>query len=208
MKRAAILLALGVALSAACLIAQGPLPGDVAVTRALQSVLGSAPASASFLTDTAKPPWLWLTLVVASSLAHLRGKWPSAAVPPLALLAAWLVDTALRAVVFAPRPSADLVAVASPSASSGFPSTFGLFYGAMFGAVLFAPARRGGGSVGAFAAAALLVAAGLFARVVLAGHWTSEILSSLLLALSLASALDTCATRLRSRPHSETHAPT
>jgi hypothetical protein len=109
-------------------------------------------------------------------------------VPPLSLLVALGLDVLLRAAVFAPRPTPDLVTVASAASGSGLPSTFGLVYGALFGAALLA--GRGGRSRAARAAgvaAGLLVVAGACARVVLAGHWPSQIGASVLLALGAAA---------------------
>jgi membrane-associated phospholipid phosphatase len=177
----------GVALGGVCLAAQGPLPGDVAVTRALQSALGPAPAWADALTATAKAPALFVTLALATALAWLRGGFRAAAAPALALALAKLAELALRALVFAPKPTAELVAVASPSASSGLPSTFGLVYAGLFGAALLASGRKGASAVAAAVGSGLLVAAGGCARIVLGGHWTSQLLASLLVGLALAA---------------------
>jgi hypothetical protein len=189
MKTAVGLLLAALGIGALCLLAQGPLPGDVAITRGLQRMAGEAPAWARLLTDTAKAPLLWGTLSISILLAYLRGGWSSARVGPIALLAGYGVDALLRAVLFAPRPVAELVAVATPGAGSGLPSTFALVYGSLFGAVLFA--SRKGGVVATLSAAssAALIAAGASARVVLAGHWTSQFLASLLLAFSIVVAL-------------------
>ena len=89
--------------------------------------------------------------------------------------------------IFVPRPSDEFVTVASISASSGLPSTFALVYGGVFGATLFASGRKGAGAAVAGAVSAGLIAAGLCARIVLGGHWASQMLSSLLLALALAT---------------------
>jgi membrane-associated phospholipid phosphatase len=186
---AAICLVAGLAIGVACLIAPGPLPGDVSFTRGQQSIFGEAPAWATLLTATAKPPGIWLTLAAATGLAYARGLRWSVAAPSLALLGVTLLDALLRALIFAPKPTAALVAVAAPSTSSGLPSTFALVYGALFGAVLFAPGRRGALPVLASVSSALLVVAGCCARLVLGGHWTSQLLASLLLSFALVSAL-------------------
>jgi membrane-associated phospholipid phosphatase len=95
-------------------------------------------------------------------------------------------------VLFVPRPFEPLVAVAAPSSSSGLPSTFGLVYGAVFGVALLAGA--GAGASGAWAAlparflAAAAITAGSAARVVLGGHWPSQMLASLALGGLLALA--------------------
>lgn len=176
-------------LGAACLLAQGPLPGDVAVTRALQSALGEAPAWAGFVTHSAKSPGVWLTLCLSVGLASARAGWRGAAAPPLALLVAHLANALLRALIFAPKPSPELVAIATASAASGLPSTFALVYGGLFGAVVFAPGEGTVVSTGSAILSAGFIVVGACARVVLGGHWTSQLLASLLLAFSFVIAL-------------------
>ena len=166
--------------------AQGPLPGDVTVTQVLQDVLGADPRWAGWLTNTAKAPLLWGTLVVAAALAWRIAGLRGALAVPLADVLAFAADTGLRAVMFALRPDPTLVAVADPATSSGLPSTFGLVYGAMFGVALLAKARwRRGWPLRAVAGALLVI--GPAARIVLGGHWTSQMLAST--ALGLVAAL-------------------
>lgn len=197
-----------IVLGGACLMVQGPLPGDVGSTRLLQALFGDDPGWARLLTESARAPGLWPTLLVAVGLASVRGGRWAALVPPLALIIVQLVDRGLRALVFAPRPDASLVDVAYAGAGSGLPSTFALVYGALFGAVLFARPRPGV-RVRAWDALALALSAGLIvagsgARVVLGGHWASQILASLALAftivLALLVAIDAARTRFRGQP--------
>jgi len=182
--------AIGVALAlgVACVAAQGPLPGDVALTRALQAALGSDPAWARLLTDTAKPPLVWATAAVATLLAVARAGWRGGAVPPLALVVVLGLDVLLRTAIFAPRPSPALVTVASAGSGSGLPSTFALVHGALFGAVLLLGRnRRTRFARAAGVVAALLLVAGGCARIALAGHWPSQVAASLLLAAGVAA---------------------
>lgn len=179
-----------VAVGSVGLVAQGPLPGDVAATRGLQALFGGSPGWARLLTESARAPGLWATLLLAIGLAAARGGRPAMLAPPLALALAQLADRGLRAFVFAPRPDPALVQVASPGAGSGLPSTFALVYGALFGAVLFvrvvatdgAPTR----SVAVASIASGLITAGCTARIVLGGHWTSQVVASLSLAFAIA----------------------
>lgn len=121
MRAVVLLAASALLIGAASGAAQGPLPGDVAIARALQEVLGSAPSWAFTLTRSAVLPWAGVSVLAAAMLAWwVRGIGGSAAVfvsYGLALAA----DKALRAVLFVPRPAEPLVAVAAPSASSGLP---------------------------------------------------------------------------------------
>jgi len=84
MRNAVILAIAALAVTAVCLIAQGPVPGDVAVTQALQSLFGDAPRWAAWLTDTAKPPMVIATVGVGAGLAWLVGGWHAAFAVPLA----------------------------------------------------------------------------------------------------------------------------
>lgn len=187
MRTASLLAAIACILGSASLLLQGPLPGDVAVTRALQRLLGAAPAWAGWLTTTAKAPLLWGAIAVAGWLAWRVQGLRGALAVPLAYAFAFGTDQALRAALFVPRPDAALVAVADPAGSSGLPSTFGLVYGAMLGAALLARgSARQHWPVRLIAAA--LLGAGLTARIVLGGHWPSQMIASAALGLLLALA--------------------
>lgn len=174
-------------LGAACLALQGPLPGDVAVTLSLQSVFGASPPWAEWLTDTAKPPLVVMTMIIGAGLAWLTAGWRAASAVPLAFGFAGLIDKALRAMIVAPRPSAELVEVTSASSSSGLPSTFGLVFGSVFGVVLMSRASHRSTAM-LQGMAALSIVAGAAARVVLGGHWSSQMLVSIWLGLAAAAA--------------------
>jgi membrane-associated phospholipid phosphatase len=184
------------------LLAPGPLPGDVAVTQGLQRLLGSAPGWATSVTDLARFPTAWATLAGAAALAGALRGWRAAAAAGVAFAAAHAVDKALRWVAYAPRPTADLVAVASPASSSGLPSTFGLVFGALFGLVLLAAAdRRDARALPIAGLGAALLAAGFLARVTLGGHWPSQMLLSIALGTLVAAlALALLGARHRRRP--------
>jgi len=76
--------------------------------------------------------------------------------------------------------------VVSASSSSGLPSTFGLVYGSIFGVVVLGQAS-GRLAFPLRALACALIIAGGAARVVLGGHWTSQMLASVLLGLLAAT---------------------
>lgn len=177
MKQTLILVAFALLAGAASLIAGGPLPGDISITRALQSLLGAEPAWADFVTRTAKTPLLWCTLVLGGTLTASVAGWRGALGVPLAYALAWLVDKALRAAIFVPKPGPELVAVASASTASGLPSTFGLVYGSLFGAVFWLR-REGETAAVQRVLALLLMLCGSTARVILGGHWTSQMIAS------------------------------
>ncbi|CAN5176177.1 hypothetical protein BH10PSE13_BH10PSE13_03900 [soil metagenome] len=167
--------------------AQGPLPGDVPVTRAVQALLGVNPLWANIVTKTATAPWMWLmTALVALVLGWLRGGRMALTVV-LSFAVAVALDGLLRHFIHVPRPLADLIAVAKPSPSSGLPSTFGLVGGATMGLVALIDRRGAGRFVAVLGWAYLL--AGFAARVTMGGHWASQLLASYAVALGFAMLL-------------------
>lgn len=181
-SKAMVFALVALAVGGACLAIDGPLPGDVAITRQLQSAFGARPVWAEWLTDTAKPPYVMLTIFAGSGVAWLAARWRGALAVPIAFGLSWVMDKVLRAMIFDARPSADLVAVASASTSSGLPSTFGLTFGSIFGVALFVTAM-GMQAMAARLMALGLIGAGVVARIVLGGHWTSQMLASTVLGI-------------------------
>ncbi|MDX2222214.1 MAG: hypothetical protein SFV21_05670 [Rhodospirillaceae bacterium] len=202
LRTAGALIGLGTAVGAAVLIAQGPLPGDVAITRGLQTLFGDRPGWAEALTATARVPAIWGVVIVAAGLAFVRGgPWAAIAVPVAFGLAFGSAEL-WRLVLVAPRPTPDLVAVASPGTSSGLPSTFALYYGALGAAVMLARARTGAPAAAALVVAGAAVIAGCAARIVLGGHWTSQMLASASFAAGLAALAHAVIARMPRRPTS------
>jgi membrane-associated phospholipid phosphatase len=185
MKLPALFILAACAAGLALVLAQGPLPGDAAITAGLQQAFGVEPVWAFWLTDSAKAPLLWATLFLAIALAWVAVGLRGALAVSLAYALAFAADKALRMAIFVPRPSEPLVAVAEPATSSGLPSTFGLVYAAMFGVALlaFPPSRS---AWFARPAAAGLLIIGCVSRVVLGGHWPSQMFASAMLGLALA----------------------
>lgn len=200
MRTTVILTLSALVLGAACFAVQGPLPGDVAVTLALQSAFGDSLQWAEWLTDTAKPPLVFATMIAGAGLAWLVAGWRGALAVPLAFAFGWLIDKAARALIFAPRPAADVVEVASASNSSGLPSTFGLVFGGVFGVALVARAKRWD-TAWLQVLAAFLIITGAAARVVLGGHWPSQMLVSILLGLAAAATAQSATRLIRSPGH-------
>lgn len=170
---------------AASLLANGPVPGDAVLTRALQSLLGGEPAWAEIVTRTAKAPLVWGSACLAMFMAWICGRGRAMLAVPLAYGFAFLIDRILRALIYVPKPDDSLVAVASASSSSGLPSTFGLVYASLFGVVLWC--RETGTAARALqVTSVLLLVIGAGARIVLGGHWASQMIASMALGLILA----------------------
>lgn len=185
MRTAAILAFIAASAGALSISMQGPVPGDLALTSALQAALGTGAGWAGWLTATAKAPFLWGTLAMGLVVGWRVAGLQAALAVPLACAFAFAADQAMRAALFVPRPDQELVAVAEPAASSGLPSTFGLVYGAIFGVALLAMGDAQRARPARIIAGALLMA-GTTARIVTGGHWGSQMLASTALGLLLA----------------------
>ncbi len=179
---AALLLAACV-LGAASILVQGPLPGDVPLTTWLQAVSGPRPAWAMGLSNTAKMPAVLGVLALACGMAWAQHGRAAVLLPAVAYLGAQGVNLILRALIFVPRPDATLVEVATASADSGLPSTFALVYAAVFGVMLANVERHKPAHLALAALAAGSIVAGCLARIVLGGHWPSQLAASALLTL-------------------------
>lgn len=174
---AGLIVALG--LGAWILVSQGPLPGDVWMTRGLQAVFGSHTDWANVLTKSATEPFMWALVATVGALAWALYGWRSGVSVALGFAVALTLDRLLRAFIYAPRPISDLIQVARPSDSSGFPSTFGLIYGATIGLlVILGWTRRDVTARLVTGAGVVLLVAGMFARVTVGGHWTSQVIAS------------------------------
>lgn len=177
---------IGVVLGLLNWMMQGPVPGDILLTRGLQAVVGHQPDWAAIMTKGGTKPWVWaVTALVGMALYALRGA-RMALVAPLSFALAVAADGILRYFVYSPRPLAALVAVAKPSSTSGLPSTYGLVTGSTIGLlamVTLADQRAAVRTIGWIAVAWLL--AGWAARVTMGGHWTSQLLASYALSMMM-----------------------
>lgn len=182
--------AVALGLGAWIVAAQGPLPGDVWITRGAQAIFGSHPSWAELLTKSATEPFMWALAAVTAALASVLYGWRPGIATLLSFAVSLTLDRALRALLHAPRPAASLVEVVRPSDTSGLPSTFGLVYGATIGllVVLGWKARTPAARAACWTAMALLVA-GLLARVTMGGHWASQVAASYAAAMVLAYAV-------------------
>ncbi|WP_017672240.1 phosphatase PAP2 family protein [Blastomonas sp. AAP53] len=173
------LLAVVLVVGTGSLWTQGPLPLDVAITRQLQGVIDPHAPWIEWLSATAGWPWIVVSTLVAGLFVASLTRLPGAAALILGVGIAMASERLARLAIFVPRPSDDLVAVARASASSGLPSTFAIFYGAVCAGLILAAHRQNGSEAMAvrWAAAALLLL-GCVGRVAAGGHWTSQVVVS------------------------------
>lgn len=157
-------------------------PGDLGVTRFLQSLLPRDLRWAQVITASAGLPWnfalLALTVVVSWLIAGRRAAL--LAIASFVVLSA--LDPLLKGLVERPRPSSELVRVVGSPRGYSFPSGFALTYAATFGYLLLLSSRRPDGlrKVIMILCLLLLIAGGM-ARIVLGAHWPSDVLGGYLI---------------------------
>lgn len=173
------LLAIVIALGGSSLWLQGPLPLDLEMTRGLQRLIDARSPWIEWLSMTAGWPGIIATTLVAAVFAASLARLPGAVALILGTGVAMASERLLRMLIYAPRPSDATVEVAKISASSGLPSTFALFYGALCGSLILLGGGKNGreGTAVRWAAGALLLV-GCAGRVAAGGHWTSQVLAS------------------------------
>ncbi|MDY7232969.1 phosphatase PAP2 family protein [Hyalangium rubrum] len=162
-----------------------PLPGDVAVARAVQA-LSPGTAWVPVLVSTAYAPTKFILMAIA-----VLGAWRLAGTRTAALVLGFIVLEQLlgeesKSIFSRPRPSPELIAVMGSPKGFSFPSTFITLYSVTVGALVLIAWRSARGAprtaiitVGV----ALLVLAGA-ARVVPGAHWPSDVLGTYLICLS------------------------
>jgi len=177
-------------------------PGDLALARGIQSV-APAGAWARAVTRAAYAPWIYGVLAVSAIAALRVAGWRGAAAMIVTFFALMQLETGIKETIRRPRPSSSLVqvsgsapaaapammaATASPARPSySMPSGWALLFGSTVGvlAVLAWTRARGAARVAYVAGCALVLAAGLLARVSLGQHWPSDVIAGYLLAIAI-----------------------
>lgn len=185
-----ILFAVGVAIGLTSWSVQGPLPGDLAATRAVQGLFGNRPPWAEQLTTSATDPWMWGVGIICALVAGFVRNGRAGVGIAIGFAVALAMDRLLRLFLYVPRPTAELVAVAKPSDTSGLPSTFGLVYGATVGVLmLIALGRKDSAGRILVVLLGVLLIAGALARVTMGGHWPSQLIASYALSMGMGVAV-------------------
>ncbi|MBX3278663.1 MAG: phosphatase PAP2 family protein [Acidobacteria bacterium] len=167
------------------------LPGDIGVTRTLQALFGADMTWALWITETAKPPWMYALAAAVAVISWLVAGWRAAVLAVVCAAGAVLGGPALQNWIARPRPTPEYVRVVVASPGFSFPSIFALVYGSTIGylLILVAGSARGRERTLWVAGCMVLLCAGGAARVVLGAHWPSDVLISYLMVLVWAGLL-------------------
>ncbi|MFZ5865427.1 MAG: phosphatase PAP2 family protein [Thermodesulfobacteriota bacterium] len=159
------------------------LPGDVATTRLMQSMLPESKHWAQVISSTAKVPWIWGLIAVTFVISWMIAGWRASLLSVVAFIGLWLLGKWLGPVIAQPRPSPELARVAEAASGFAFPSIFAFNYIATVGFVAVLAAAKASGHlrwVLLVICISLLVIGGI-ARIDLAAHWPSDVAVSYLI---------------------------
>lgn len=192
-------------------------PGDVELARAIQSAV---PAGdwARAVTRAAYVPWIYGVLAVSAIAALRVAGWRGALAMIVTFFVFMQVEQNIKNYIARPRPAAGTVQVTAapmtmgmtvgapaPTAGYSMPSGWALSFGSSVGLlmVLAWSGTRGVTRAVYVAGCAVVLIAGLIARVSLGAHWPSDVLAGYLLSITVGLAvlqvLNTVTTRGPSR---------
>jgi membrane-associated phospholipid phosphatase len=161
------------------------LPGDVSITRLVQSALPESKHWAQVLSSTAKTPWVLVLIAITFALSWVIAGWRAGLLSIASFIGLWLLGNWLGPVIAQPRPSPELVQVAEAASGSAFPSIFAFNYISTVGFLAVLAGAKASGKLRwiILVICILLLVGGWLARVSLAAHWPSDVCISYLIGL-------------------------
>jgi membrane-associated phospholipid phosphatase len=159
--------------------------GDVAVTRAVQSITPPPETWATPMSRLAPAPGKYYVMAIVLTASFFIGGWQGLALITAFLLLEQYGAESTKAIFKRPRPSRDLISVFGNFSGYTFPSTTISFFSVTFGGLGIlalarknAPMRRPVMWI-SFA----MVLLGCLARVALGAHWPSDVLLTALICM-------------------------
>lgn len=173
-------------------------PGDVELARFIQAWV-PAEGWARAVTRAAYVPWIYGVLAVSAIAALRVAGWRAAVAMAVTFVALMQLETGMKEYIARPRPSGDLVAggtqnamtmaAGAPAApvSYSMPSGWALLFGSTVGLLGALALRHSTGTARAayVSGCAIVLMAGLLARVSLGAHWPSDVIAGYLLAITI-----------------------
>jgi undecaprenyl-diphosphatase len=160
-------------------------PGDVQVTKVIQSAAPKGEAWAKWVTATAKAPLRYILFGMTIALAWVLGGWRAALLSMVSFMGVLLVGPMIKSWIARPRPSSELIHVVGSPSGFSMPSTFAMVYGSTLGFIALLGFWKSKAStltrLPIAIACCTLLFIGAVARIVLGAHWPSDILLSYLI---------------------------
>jgi membrane-associated phospholipid phosphatase len=160
-------------------------PGDVVMTRFVQSITPPSTGWAQLISSTAKFPWNLALLAVTVGVSWWLAGWRAALLALASFAGMWVLGKWLGPLVARPRPSPNLVHVVDKLSGYSFPSIFALTYASTIGflAVIFSRKASGALRITVVILCCGLLLVGWAARIALGAHWPSDVALSYLIGL-------------------------
>ncbi len=160
-------------------------PGDVALARGIQALVGDSLQWARLITNSVSYPTNLVLLAAAMTLAWRWAGMRGMLILPLSYGFVWLFEARLKSLAMRPRPSPILIHVTGAPTGFSFPSGHALIYFSLFGTLAILAWHRLGSKARMLSlvlCGGILVLGGS-ARVALGAHWPSDILGGWLISL-------------------------
>ena len=160
-------------------------PGDVVMTRLVQSITPASTGWAHVISSAGKFPWNLALLAVTVGVSWWLAAWRASLLALASFAGMWVLGKRLGPLVARPRPSPNLVHVVDKLSGYSFPSVFALTYASTIGflVVLFMRKASGAFRITVIIIGCILLIIGWAARIDLGAHWPSDVILSYLIGL-------------------------